>query len=75
MEVEQQQQPQQALKTPAKSTTKKTKSGTRTEIQGDETVEAYMMRVCEEQANELRKYGEAKIQEFIDEAAKAKAGK
>ena len=47
-------------------------SGVRADVQGDETVEEYVLRICEEQANELRAHGEAKIQEFIEEAAKAK---
>ena len=54
---------------------KKTRNGdggVRAEVQGDETVEEYVLRICEEQANELRAHGEAKIQEFIEEAAKAK---
>lgn len=56
----------------AEKTPRKAKGSVRTDIKGDETVEEYVLRICEEQANELRKHGEAKIQEFIEEAAKAK---
>lgn len=58
-----------------KKAARKTRDAVRTDIQGDETVEEYVLRVCEEQTNELRRHGEAKIQEFIDEAARAKKKK
>lgn len=42
------------------------------DVKGDETVEEYVLRVCEERVNALREHGEAQIRKFREDAARLK---
>ena len=48
-------------------------SGAKVEVRGDETVEQYVMRVCEERIAALHAHGEEQIAQFIQEAHALKA--
>ena len=50
-----------------------TAPGAKKEYRGDETVEQFIMRICEEQVAQLHRLGEEQIELFLAEARVMKA--